>query len=159
MTKVNVVINVIESALQDSSKPWHRPFGWAEEQTGVGRFKLLVGAVAAISYYLILGFGAMTASNAIGFAYPAYATIVTMESPQRPSSPAATNKWFTYWLVFASILIVEHHLGFVLGLVPFYKLVKTVFLVYCFMPIRNNGATLLFTNFIRNYLGNIYYSG
>lgn len=159
VSKVNVVIDVIEHALHDTTKPWHGPFGWVENQTGVGRFRVLLGLVTVLSFYLILGYGATISSNAIGFVYPAYATIaLIMETPPQQSSAAVINKWFTYWMTFTAVLIVEQHCAFILSLIPFYLLMKTVFLLWCFMPLNNNGANIINHKVIRPYLGGYYKS-
>lgn len=160
--KVNMVMEVIDRTLRDRSKPWDRPLAWAEVRTGVSRFKLLLFLVLAVSFLFLLGYGTIAAllSNAIGFVFPAYSTIATMQTPRRSPAytaavPVATHKWLTYWPAFIGIMVVEHHFGFVLRFVPFYLLFKTLFLIWCSAPIKNNGVALLHKN-ISPYIETFY---
>lgn len=157
VSKMNIVINVIENALYDPSKPWTEPLGWVETQTGVNRFRILLVAVLIGSFYLIIGYGATLSSNMIGFVYPAYATLTLMDEMRQPLTTRAavkdnkniTNKWFTYWLTFSVILIAEQHFWFILRVMPFYHLIKTVFLIWCFAPLKRNGTVVVYANIIR----------
>lgn len=145
---INIVMEVIESVLRDPSKPWNKPLGWVEGRTGVSRFRQFLIVVFAVSFLLSLGFGtiARVTSNAIGFAFPTYLTIALMETPPVSYANAdgtGTNKWLTYWPAFAAILIVEQHFEFILSFVPFYLLFKTLFFIWCTVPIKNNGVAVL----------------
>lgn len=165
VSKMNIVIGVIENALHDPSKPWTEPLGWVEARIGFDRFKILLSAVLIGSFYLIIGYGATLSSNTIGFVYPAYATLTLMDGmrqsmPTRAAVEATkriTIKWFTYWLTFTIILIAEHYFWFVLRLVPFYHLLKTIFLIWCFAPLKKNGANVMYSNIIRPFFDNQSY--
>lgn len=151
--KINMMMETIDRTLRDPSKPWDRPLGWSEERTGLSRFKLLLILVLTMSCLLLLGYGTITAlfSNVIGFAFPAYSTVATMLTPRRPPAhtaavPAAALKWLTYWPAFTAVMVVEHHLGFILRLIPYYLQFKALVLLWCFAPIKNNGVALLHKN-------------
>lgn len=159
VNKINTVISVIENGLHDRTRPWHVFFGRAESWTGANRFRLLVFTVIGLCFYLILGHGAAVSSNVIGFAYPALATLALTDRIYRQRSDAADgrvvavtkkeiDRWYTYWLTFVAILIAENHFGFVLSLVPFYRLMKTLFLVWCAAPIKKNGSAVIYSNVI-----------
>jgi len=127
-----------------------------ETRTGVPRLKILIGLLLAISVILfVFGATAMVLSNAIGLIYPAQATVSLVFSPPRwknyasaAAAAEAKNKKFTYWLMFSALLIVEQVCGFVLFLFPWYMPFRTVFLMWCSAPIRNNGAGYIFKNVI-----------
>ncbi|VVC34765.1 TB2/DP1/HVA22-related protein [Cinara cedri] len=145
--KIQMVMEVIDAILRDPSKPWDKLFNWVETRTGVNRFRQLLIMVTGLSFLLLFNCGrvAMVISNAIGFMYPAYTTIALMETPRNPESTVeTTNKWLAYWPAFTSILIVEQHFGFILRFVPFYLLSRTLFLVWCIAPIKNNGVAILY---------------
>lgn len=148
--KIDMVTEVINGTLRDLSKPWAKPFRWVETWAGVSRYKQLLIVVIGVSFLLLLVWGktAMVISNVIGFVFPAYMTIALMMSSRKPESHAksvamAINKWLAYWPAFAAILIVEQHFGFILRFVPFYLLFKTLFLVWCTTPFKNNGVAIL----------------
>lgn len=153
------VIDVIEGELQNLSVPFSGLLNWTENRFGTRRIVLLLSLLLIVSFFcLILGYGAAVVSNAIGFAYPAHATIELMERPPYlPSTGKTTVKWYTFWMMFVAVLIVESHLAFVLLLVPFYYLLKTAFLIWCFAPIRDNGAAAIHTHVISRYLGGLVY--
>lgn len=153
------VIDVIEGELRNLSVPFSGLLDWTENRFGMRRIVLLLSLLLIVSFFcLILGHGAAVVSNAIGFAYPARATIELMEqSPYLPSSGKTTVKWYTFWMTFVAVLIVERYLAFVLLLVPFYYLLKTAFLVWCFAPIRDNGAAAIHAHIISRYLGGVVF--
>ncbi|KAE9542572.1 hypothetical protein AGLY_002483 [Aphis glycines] len=154
--QVKTVMNIIDKMLHDTSKPWTNFFGRMEIRTGVPRLKVLIGLLLATSVILfVFGATAMVLSNAIGLIYPAQATVSLVFSPPRwknyasaAAAAEAKNKKFTYWLMFSALLIVEQVFGFVLFLFPWYMPFRTVFLMWCSAPIRNNGAGYIFKNVI-----------
>lgn len=155
---MDVVIGVYERTLYDPSQPWDKPLGWIETEFGIRRLNVMYALVIYFAFYLIYGndAGAGVISNGIGFVYPAYVTIdLLIQTQQRSSSVTAINKWFTYWMTFAAILIVEQQFIFVLKL-PYYYLIKSLFMIFCFIPMKNNGAAFTHRNIIRPYFGDYY---
>lgn len=164
---MNASLQNVDAALHDTTRPWHVLFGWAEARSGVHRLKLLMISAAAVCGYMVTGYGTAILSNVIGFAYPAYVTIgMTLQNPHHAAaaeeqavigtqSTAAvvpvSSRWLTYWLIFSSILLVEQVCGQVLRMLPFYFLVKSVFLVWCFLPIESNGSAYVYATVIRRY--------
>lgn len=157
----NPVVDVIENALHDAAaKPWTIPFDWPKAQISVGQFKVPLGLVVVLSFYLVIGHGATVSSNAIGFGYPAYQTVtLTLRtSKQRPPSTAVVNNLFTYWMTFTTVLIVEQYCGIVLSLIPFYLLIRTTFLLWCSVATDNNGAAFINRNIIHPRFDSFYAS-
>lgn len=152
VSKVNLVIEVIENALHDPSGPWNEMFNKAEARTGIGRFRLLLAAVCALAMLLLFGRTSVLLGNAVAFGYPAYATVAQLERPAASGSGVMV-KWLSYWLTLAAILVVERPLVFVTRLMPFYHMVKTLFLMWCFAPIKNNGSAFVYAYVIQPYLG------
>ncbi|KAL3223702.1 hypothetical protein MRX96_049689 [Rhipicephalus microplus] len=79
--------------------------------------------------------------------YPAYASTRAIESADRNDD----TRWLTYWVVYACFSILDFFADGILRFFPFYWLVKVVFLVYCFLPIRPNGSTRIYNSLIRPY--------
>lgn len=154
------ILDTIDNALHDKTKPWNPLFHWAEERIGCNRLKLFFGTLCALTMYLASGRGTMLLGDLIGFVYPAYATVsltairgTTGNVVQQPSGHSVndTIKWLTYWLMFAAVLIVEQPFNALLRLVPFYCLIKTVFFAYCSLSIETNGSALVYAVIVRRY--------
>jgi len=118
-----------------------RTLGKIERATGVKRNHIVYGLASAVAVYLVLGHGAELLCNFIGFAYPAYASFVAIET----SDKADDTQWLTYWTVFATISLVDFASDKIMGWFPIYWLAKCVFLLWLYLPITR-GAEKLHTN-------------
>ncbi|XP_022169100.1 receptor expression-enhancing protein 5-like [Myzus persicae] len=155
-TKIQLVMDIIDGALYDRSKPWDAAFGRAEALTGMSRFKVLLSIVLVTSVLLVYGASAEVASNAIALIYPAAMTISLTTSPpiwrkydRVSAATEAQNEKFTYWMTFTAILIVESLFRPLLQLLPLYQMCRTWFFIWCFAPIRDNGSAYIYDAIIR----------
>lgn len=112
--------------------PRHNIFFWSA--SGFGAIVLLLVA---------FNIGGAFFTTLIGFAFPAYKSLVAIESTNK----ADDTQWLAYWVMFASFSVAELFLD--LGThVPFYYLAKLVFLMWCFLP-STQGALLIYNRSLR----------
>ena len=84
----------------------------------------------------------------IGMLYPAYQSFKALESPGIDDD----KQWLTYWCVHSFLQVFEYFGEYILtGTIPFYYLVKLVFLVYLMHP-QYRGALACYANFVAPYL-------
>lgn len=114
---------------------------WVFEEEN--RSKVWIGSVLVLSVYLVFGPGAQLISNVVGFVYPAYCSIKALET----KSSEDDTRWLTYWVVFSVFTIADTFSGFLLSWIPFYWLLKVLFLVWCFAP-QLNGSLIIYNNII-----------
>jgi len=116
-----------------------------EKATGVKRLYITEGLLGLVSLYMILGHFAAFICNGIGFVYPAYASIIALETSNKEDD----TKWLTYWVVFAFFSVMEFFSDIIFSWFPFYWLFKVGFLIWCFLPIQGNGSLVVYNRFIR----------
>lgn len=70
--------------------------------------------------WLAFCYAAELVCNSVGFLYPAYGSMLALESPGKEDD----RKWLTYWVVFAVFSIIEYFADIIVGWFPLYWLVK-----------------------------------
>ena len=93
--------------------------------------------------FLNLGGIGQLLSNLAGFVLPGYYSLKALKSRAKDDD----TKLLTYWVVFASLQIIEFWSKTILYWIPAYFLFKTLFLVYIALP-STNGAELVYNSVI-----------
>ncbi|EDW09345.1 receptor expression-enhancing protein 5 isoform X1 [Drosophila mojavensis] len=137
----------VRKSLRDPNKPWTKVFDILEERTSVDRVKLFSGAVALCAVYLIFGCWAQLVCNIIGVLYPAYVSIHAIES----STKQDDTKWLIYWVTFGIFTVIEFFSHIVTNIIPLYWLLKCGFLIWCMLPVENNGSVIIYNKLVRPY--------
>lgn len=115
-----------------------------EKKTKVNVEYFVVAFVAVLALCIFSGFLAGPITNFVGFLYPAYASIVAIESTGKEDD----TQWLTYWVVFAFFCVIENFTDYILYWVPFYYAIKVTFLAWCMIP-KYQGAKIVYTNVIK----------
>lgn len=135
---------MLDKKLQEDNK-FNEYLTKVQQSTGIEKRKIVLGTGFFLAAMVIIGYGAQLICNGVGFAYPAYASILAIESRNKDDD----TLWLTYWVVFAALSIVEFFSDFILTLIPFYWMLKCMFLIWCFLPWRLNGSKFIYYRFIR----------
>ncbi|KAK4473354.1 hypothetical protein MN116_002760 [Schistosoma mekongi] len=135
-------------ALEDSlrQKNWFTDLlEKAEKKSGIDRLYIVAGSILVIFLYLIFGYGTSFLANLIGFIYPAYRSIKALETVDKGDD----TKWLTYWVVFATLSVIESLTDIFFYWIPLYSLLKCFFFLFMMIPTSPNGAVLIYEKVIR----------
>ncbi|CAG9530517.1 unnamed protein product [Cercopithifilaria johnstoni] len=114
------------------------------------REQLVYVILAILAFYLLLGHFAELICNIFGFAYPAYASVKAIRTPNKEDD----TQWLMYWTVFATFSIVDSMISVITNSFPSYWLFKAAFLLYLYVP-NGNGAQMLFYNIVNPTISTI----
>merc|ERR1712137_1486093 len=92
-------------------------------------------------------FGTSLIIDVVGFVYPLYASLKAIESEETEDD----KQWLTYWIIFTLFKIIETVADFLISFIPFYFLIKVVFLIWCYHP-SFNGATVIYDALLKEHL-------
>ncbi|KAL3866857.1 hypothetical protein ACJMK2_044114 [Sinanodonta woodiana] len=115
-----------------------------EQKTGVGRLYIAMGFCVFLIVYLMVGYGAQFLCNFIGFLYPAYCSVKAIETTRKDDD----TQWLIYWVVFATFSLLEIFTDIFLYWIPFYWLLKCLFLIWCMCSASWNGSLLIYNRLI-----------
>lgn len=115
-----------------------------EEKTKVNIEYFVVAAGAILVLMLFTGFQATFVANSIGFLYPAYASILAVESKEKDDD----TQWLMYWVVFALFSTVENFASIIVYWIPFFYPLKTSVLLWCMLP-QFKGSVVVYENIIQ----------
>jgi len=116
-----------------------------EAKTKVQREIIAYSIIGFLAFYLIVGWGNDFICNLIGFAFPAYASVKAIESPHKEDD----TKWLMYWCVYALFGILEYFSDQLLFWIPLYTLSKCIFLLWCMVPGKSGGSSIVYNKILK----------
>ncbi|XP_038633695.1 receptor expression-enhancing protein 6-like isoform X1 [Scyliorhinus canicula] len=101
---------------------------------------------------IVLGYGELLFPwiNVIIFLYPAYFSILAIESDNKEDK----LKWLMFWVIYGAFAIFEcaaRILLFVFPAFPVYHKFKSLFMLWCMAPVDWNGSHAIYMNIVRPF--------
>ena len=115
-----------------------KQFTLIEKKTGRNP-KIVVGILAASILLSAIGNFGRYVTCVVGITLPAYWSIKAIETPEANDD----KQWLTYWAVYAVFTFIDLFAGFIMKFLPFYFLIKLIFLIWLFMP-NTQGAVVVY---------------
>lgn len=115
-----------------------------EQQVGVPKVYAVLGVGVLYIFFVFMNWGGQLLSNLAGVALPTYYSLQAIETPGGKDD----TKMLTYWSVYGMLTVVEYWSTTILYWLPFYFLIKTVFLLWLVLP-QFDGAVVVYQKAIR----------
>ena len=117
-----------------------------EEKTRLKITHIYYFLLIALLFFLI-GYFELIFSYIITAYYP----IIWTRDDYKLHSDSFWKKWGTYWTFFACFIFFDIHKKEVLKLIPFYFIIKCIFLLILYLP-GFNAAENIYDGFLKDYL-------
>ena len=125
---------------------WNDKMQIIQNKTGIkGNIFVLGLLVCVILVYLNIFETAIT--TIVGTLYPGFWTIKSIEKNEFEDQ----KKWLTYWAVFGSFIILDMFSPIVVKFIPFYVVMKIIFLIYLLIP-GSGGCTFIYNLFVKKII-------
>ena len=125
---------------------WNDKMQIIQNKTGIkGNYFVLGLLVCVILVYLNIFETAIT--TLVGTLYPGFWTIKAIEKNEFED----LKYWLTYWAVFGSFIILDMFSPIVVKFIPFYVVMKIIFLIYLLIP-GSGGCTFIYNLFVKKII-------
>ena len=115
---------------------WKEIMSSIKEKTGIdGIYVIIFLSICVLFVYLGI-FGSLITSL-VGTLYPGFSTIKAIQQKKKK------KEWLTYWVVFGTFLIFDMFSNIIMKIIPFYFVLKILFLIWMFIP-GSNGCRLVY---------------
>ena len=119
----------------------------SQEATKIPKEYLATAGSFLLLSLVFFGIGAGSLCSIVGFVYPAYKSLLAIETPTRGDD----TQWLIYWVVYCFFSMIEVFTDFLLYWIPFYYAFKLAFLLWAMMP-QTKGAKFLYDSFLKDFL-------
>ena len=108
--------------------------------------KIITGILAVCTVLTLINVFGKYITCIVGVVLPAYWSIKAIESQEYGDD----KQWLTYWSIYGIFTFLDQFLNIVLRIIPFYFIIKIVFLIWCFMP-NTMGALFIYNKIVGPY--------
>ncbi len=99
------------------------------QKTGIpSKYVIIILGICIAS--VVIGYLDQYITCLVGIVFPTIYSIRALETPD----PDDDKQWLTYWVVFGIFTFVDLFSGFFLKFIPFYFILKILFLIWLFLP-------------------------
>ena len=138
---------VIEKPKQISLiEKWQNEMNLIQEKTGIKGIYVVIALILSVIFVYYNIFDSVI-TNLVGTLYPAFWTIKSIER----NDLAEQKNWLTYWAVFGFFILIDMFSPIIVKFVPFYLVMKILFLIWMFMP-GTNGSKLFYEVVVKKIL-------
>ena len=129
-TKVNpqIKFSIVEK--------WKEIMNSIKEKTGIDGIYVTIFLSICV-FFVYLGILGSLITSLVGTLYPGFSTIKAIQKNKNK------KEWLTYWVVFGSFLIFDMFSNIIVKFIPFYFVMKILFLIWMFIP-GSNGCRLVY---------------
>ena len=118
---------------------------YISNQVNIHAAYIILGVFMSLFLPIIIGYNPKFFVNLLGFLYPSYMSLTTMEKKDKE----VLKLWISYWIVFTFLEILDGVLMLLFShVLPFYYPIKALFLIWCFYP-KSKGAGFLYQKVFR----------
>lgn len=110
------------------------PVAWAANLLGVQPMVVVSAGLLWSLGFLLWGFTGELVCTVVGLLYPMYASFKALEDLHQDHDQEEANTWLTYWVTYAAMTLAESVFYRVLVWLPFYHIMRLVFIVWLFLP-------------------------
>lgn len=114
------------------------------------KHRVSIGISIFTVLFAVFGVGAQLLTVAIGVAYPVFKSFQAIKNTKE-SRHEDSKQWLTYWIVFGIFSLVETFITSITSIIPFYFVIKIMFLIWLFHP-STLGASTMFNVLINPIL-------
>jgi receptor expression-enhancing protein 5/6 len=107
---------------------WNEQMKLIEDKTGIKGIYVITLLLTSIVLVYLNVFDKLI-TNLVGTLYPAFWTMKSIELKNDDD-----KMWLTYWVVFSSFTLVDMFSVMIVKFIPFYFVLKILFLIWLFMP-------------------------
>ena len=112
------------------------------EKTGIPAKYVLIGLAVCVAS-VVIGYLDTYITCLVGIVIPSICSIRAIET----KDPEDDKQWLTYWVVYGIFTFIDLFSGFILKYVPFYFVLKILFLIWLFLP-SFKGASIIYKTII-----------
>ena len=125
---------------------WQNQMKLIQEKTGIKGIYVVIGLILSVVFVYFNIFDTII-TNLVGTLYPAFWTIKSIEKNDLNDQ----KNWLTYWAVFGSFVLVDMFSPIIVKFVPFYFVMKIMFLIWLFMP-GSHGCDIIYNLIVKKII-------
>ena len=115
------------------------------DKTGIPR-KYIMSVLGVSLLLTIVGFLDRYITCLVAIILPTTFSIKAIETKEEDDD----KLWLTYWTIFAIFSFLDLFAGWIIKIIPFYFMLKLIFLIWCFMP-NTKGAIIIYNKLIKPF--------